>query len=572
MSEEFTPTVDPAAEFLEISKDFTDPKEIVREGISNAFDAKATQMWITVLVDKSTGSDQLIFEIRDNGEGMDEDAVRKFFGLGHSTRRVTDDLGYKVQGPIGEKGHGTKIYFNSAQIEVITVRGGREITATMKDPKVCLRKGQLPRVTYDVRTTDREPGTTVRVRGYNDNNQSGFGHDALRDYIYWFTKFGSFEMETGQAANKTAVLHLRGLGWANPAPEALPFGHQFPSENTNIASLKKTDKVAPLDFYVARWSFPNEPVLGLPNAKLDLVFYIEGDQAKRSKNKMIHEKYASWQEGQYTVEQRYGLWVAKDHIPIARRNDWVSQKSEWTKYHAFVNCQEFSLTANRASVENTPPQVLDAIERTVRAIFEDRIKPTDHFQKYLQELEKEQQYRDAAAEEKDFERRKKATLKQKICTHDGKLLIEPRQEGGVFSLVMQLLTLKPDTFGFMVVDYDTAFGYDLLVTKDTALDLNKAALRFVEMKYELHREFNHSFARLAAVICWDTRLANEDTVVDLRGEKRTMRITAPQAEDENSYTKHMLVSDTSDHNIEVFVLKDFLKERMKIEFRPRAKE
>ena len=572
MTKEFVPTVNPAAEFLEISKDFTDPKEIVREGISNAFDAKATQIWITVLIDKSQGNDELVVEVKDNGEGMDEEAVQKFFGLGHSSRRLIDDLGYKVQGPIGEKGHGTKIYFNSAQIEVITVCKGVEIIATMKCPKLCLRKGEMPKVEYDTRTTDRESGTTVRVRGYNDNIQTGFGHESLRDYIYWFTKFGSFELEVGKSENKTSVLYLRGLGWAQPAPEPLQFGHPFPAENTSIVSLKKNDRVAPLDFYVARWVFPNEPIQGMPNSKLDIVFYLEGDQAKRDKNKMLHEKYASWREGQYNVEQRYGLWVAKDFIPITRRNDWVSQKSEWTKYHAFVNCQELSLTANRASIENTSPQVLEAIEHTVRAIFEGRIKPAAHFQNYLQELEKEQQYRDAEAEEKDFERRKKATLKQKVCTHDGKLLIEPRQEGGVFSLVMQLLTIKPETFGFTVVDYDTAYGYDLLVTNDTALDLNRAALRFVEMKYELHREFNHSFGRLAAVICWDTRLANEDIVVDLRGEKRTMRITPPQRDDENSYTKYMLVSDTSLHNIEVFILKDFLKERMKIEFRPRTKE
>jgi len=572
MTKEFTPTVDPAAEYLEISKDFTDAKEIIREGISNAFDATATQIWIKIVVDKSQGSDELIIEIRDNGEGMDEDTVKKFFGLGHSTRRLADGLGYKVQGPIGEKGHGTKIYFNSAQIECVTVRNGSEITAIMKDPKLCLRKHEVPKVIYDIRTTDREPGTTVRVRGYNDNNQKGFGHEELRDYIYWFTKFGSFEREFGNLSYKTAVLHLSGLGWNRPTPEPLGFGHPFPAENTNILTLKKSDKVSPLDFYVARWAFTGEPILGLPNAKLDFVFYIEGDQAKRIQNKMIHERYAPWLEGQYSVEERYGLWVAKDYIPIARRNDWVAQKSEWTKYHAFVNCQEFNLTANRASVDNTSPQVLAAIERTVHAIFEERIKPTDRFQKYQEELDKEKQFRDATAEEKDFDRRKKAALQQKICVHDGKLMIEPRQEGGVFSLVMQLLTLKPETFGFTVLDYDTAFGYDLLVTKDTALDLNKAALRFVEMKYELHREFNHSFAHLAAVICWDTRLANEDNVYDIRQEKRIMRITPPQSDDEIPYTKHMLVSDSREHNIEVFVLKDFLKECMNIEFRPRAKE
>ena len=142
----------------------------------------------------------------------------------------------------------------------------------------------------------------------------------------------------------------------------------------------------------------------------------------------------------------------------------------------------------------------------------------------------------------------------------------------MFSLVMQLLATDPDLFGFSVVDYDTAFGYDLLVTHDTALDLNRAALRFVEMKHELRREFSHSFRKLASVICWDTKLANEDEVVDLAGEKRTVKITSPKGNQTLPYTKYMLVSDTSPHNIEVFVLKDFLAEKLKLEFQaPRAR-
>lgn len=139
-------------------------------------------------------------------------------------------------------------------------------------------------------------------------------------------------------------------------------------------------------------------------------------------------------------------------------------------------------------------------------------------------------------------------------------------------MVIQLLALDPSLFGFQVVDYDTKYGYDLLVTKDTALDLNRAALRFVEMKFELHRDFSHSFGKLASVICWDTKLSNEDQVTDLKGQQRTLRITPADSEDTDGYTKFMLVSDTEEHNIEVFVLKEFLKEKLQIDFKTRTKE
>lgn len=569
---ELIPDVSPADEFLEISNDFTDSKELVREAVSNAFDAGAAVLKIRAHIDRSMGTDELVLELEDDGEGLDEEALRSFFGLGFSTRREKDDHGNKASDAIGEKGHGTKIYFNSRRIELRTIREGQMIRAHMDEPLKMLRQGHLPKAYYTTEPTDATPGTVVTVRGYNSNNQAGFGHEELRDYLVWFTKFGSFEMQVGKSKYKNTALHLSGLGRNADGPELLTFGHPFPDENTNVTNLRKSDKVAPLDYYAARWVFKDESVVGMPDSKIDIVFYIEGDQIKREYNPMIHQKHASWGAGEYNVEGRYGLWLAKDYIPIIRRNEWVSEKSEWTKYHAFVNSQDFRLTANRASVDNTPPAILEAIGNTVKAVFKQKIKTDSKFQKYLQELEKEQQYRDAAAEEKDFARRKRATLQQKVCKYEDVLFIEPRQEGGVFSVVMQLLALKPALFGFQVVDYDTKYGYDLLVTKDTALDLNRASLRFMEMKHELHRDFSHSFGKLAAVICWDTKLSNEDVVTDLGGEKRQMKITAPDVNKDGAYTKFMLVSDTADHNIEVFVLKEFLKQKLGMDFKTRPKE
>ncbi|QDV88975.1 Histidine kinase-, DNA gyrase B-, and HSP90-like ATPase [Phycisphaerae bacterium RAS2] len=566
------PTVDPAAEFLEICNDFTEPREIVREAISNAFDAKATVIRVTAHIDKSTGTDELVLVFQDNGHGLDKAALTAFFGLGISTRRIHDERGYKSSGAIGEKGHGTKIYFNSRRIQVSSIRDRRCITATMDEPKKMLRQGKLPYALYGVSDSDAENGTTVTVYGYNDNAQKGFSHEALKDYVFWFTKFGSFEKQLDITQHDNVVLHLRGLGHASPDPERLSFGHPFPTENNNLTDLKKSDKVSPLDFYVARWCFRDVQVDGKPGSTIDIVFGIEGDQAKRQYNLMIHQPWKTWREGEYNVEGRYGLWVAKDYIPIARKNEWIAERSEWTKYHAFVNSQDFRLTANRGSIENTPAADLECIQRTVARVFKDQIVPTIHYQKYREELERQQLYKNAEAEEKDFERRKKAALGQHVAKHMGVLFVAPRQEGGVFSIVMQLIALEPDLFGFKVVDYDTRFGYDLLVTKDYALDLNRAALRFVEMKYELRREFSHSFNKLAAVICWDTRLANDDKVVDLRGEVRTVRITSPKTDAALMHTKYMLVSDTSDHNVEVFVLKEFLREKLGLDFRARAKD
>ncbi|MCK4829709.1 ATP-binding protein, partial [bacterium] len=329
---EFTPRVNEAQEFLEISSDFGDPKEIVREAISNSYDAGATEIEIKAVIDKSRGEDELVITISDNGEGMSIKEVENFFGLGYTNRVKKDALGKKISDAIGEKGHGTIIYFNSQSIEVTTIKDGKRIVANLKEPKKNLKLGKIPPVKYSERKIAKlGNGTKVTVRGYNDNNQGGFGHDEIKDYIFWKTRFGSFEKEIGKDRKSNVAIKLAGIGWQDTEAEGLKFGHPFPKVITNLRELKKKDKVSPLDYYSAKWSFRRIQVIDFPSATLDFVFYIEGDKAKRAYNNMIHEPHAAWKSGQYNVQDRYGLWLTKDYIPIERRNTWVAEKTEWTK-------------------------------------------------------------------------------------------------------------------------------------------------------------------------------------------------------------------------------------------------
>jgi hypothetical protein len=48
-----------------------------------------------------------------------------------------------------------------------------------------------------------------------------------------------------------------------------------------------------------------------------------------------------------------------------------------------------------------------------------------------------------------------------------------------------------------------------------------------------------------------------------------MKIT-PKRENENQHTKYMLTFNTESHNIEVFVLRKYLKEKLDLDFVPRA--
>jgi len=570
------PEVDAPAEFLEIISDFRDPRDAVREAMSNAFDAGADTISVEARIEKFQGDDELVLEFEDDGEGMvleaqagsDVPSIKAFFDLGRSTWRGHESY-------IGKKGHGTKTYFNCRQIEVQTWREGKEIYALMDSPKSFLSEGQVPPYEYEPTSASKDKyGTKIVIRGYNRNVTRGFSHYELRDFILWFTKFGSVELEVGRVENKGKKLRLTGLG--REEEEVLDFGHVFPPENYNLRELKRQDPASPSKYFVKKWDESAVPVKGFPHVKLDIVFYIEGDKAK-GYNTMIRRPGRPTREGMYSVEDRYGLWACRDYIPIQRMNDWIAVgKLVWTKYHAFVNCQDFHLTANRGDVGNTPHDLLTAIGETVEEWFTTQVQGDRVYKRYSEELEREKFYRRPRKEAEELRKRKGYARSKKVFQTSNEALlvpkeielIEPRQEAGVFGLFCTLYALNPDLFNLHIVDYDTHKGYDALALVDLPTSLNGQQYRFVEFKRELEKEFDHSFDRLAAVVCWDCNLGDGDSVTDIKASTRTLKITKPGPSTE--YTKYMLVSDIEPHNIEVYVLKDYLKERLGIEFRPRG--
>ncbi len=557
-----TPQVKTASEFLEITRDFTDPKDVVREAISNALDWGATEIRLSVHEEKSEPHEDLTITIEDNGLGMDEERLHAFFDLGNSTN--AGPSGRKI----GYKGHGTKIYYNSKEIEVWSESADATVYAIMKDPLKKLIGGEIPEYEYDVQKKPNEKTKTrIIIRDYNrSNNKGDFAHKVLRDYILWFTAFGSVEHEVAIAENIDKTVLLSGLGQATP--ETVGFGHPFPKENHEISKLQKQGGDWTKRF-VKRWVFKGVTVKDNPGKALDIVFYVEGDEAKKSYNPMIRSQGKKPEYGMYKVEDRYGLWACRDYIPVERHNEWLGlgQRLE-TKYHAFVNCQDFRLTANRGDIGNTPPDLLRGIQDTVRDIFEDRIHGSKEYKQYEEQAELAEQYQTAEQEAKDFERRRTRAKTKKVCVLKGVELIEPSLEVGVVALFNLVYAHRPDLFSFRVIDYDSHKGYDAVVAERTAGDLTKEAMSFVEFKNRLPAEFNHAFDHLAAVVCWDCSLATGTEVFDIKDQPRELRITPPSKH--GDHTHFSLVTSTGKHNIEVFVLKEYLRERLKLEFKPRA--
>jgi hypothetical protein len=228
-----TPAVDAVREFLEIAGDFTNPLEIVREAVSNSIDARASEITIEFSAKKELGTYVVQALIEDNGQGMSAEELQAFFDLGNSPKRDNPAL-------IGEKGHGTKVYFNCSSIRVETSKDGVSLSAEMQQPYASLHNGTLPEATV-TRTDTPGPrlGTKILIKG---------------------------------------VEH-----------ETLEFGHFFPEQSKPIQQLFDEHLVRAPDFFCKQilrsGNLPKNPFI-----HYDAVFYIEGNRVKQGYNRMLRRQ------------------------------------------------------------------------------------------------------------------------------------------------------------------------------------------------------------------------------------------------------------------------------------------
>lgn len=553
------PEVNKVKEFIEIANDFSNPLDLVREAISNSFDAFATKIEILFSTTLERGEDVLLIEIMDNGDGMNKEGLQSFFDLGNSLRKGDPNT-------IGEKGHGTKVYFNSKHLEVITTRNGVTLHAVMNDPFGKLHDNMLPEVAVKESKSQSPNGTRIVIKGYNNNRSDRFFHSILKDYVLWFTKFGSVETMFGDTVKSHVKLYLKGLD--RQEPELISFGHPFPDESRSVEKLLDEYLTQAPDFYCKRFKKSGH-LKNYPYITYEAIFSVEGTKVKYAHNPMIRRQKHS-PTGSYTIQERYGVWLCKDYIPVQRKNEWITYKgTEFTRLHAFFNCQKFHLTANRGSVDNTPAEIMQDIKDEIVKIYNEIVDSDDW--RNMDWLENESKaYTTKEREKKDFVWRTDRAQKSNIALLDGYTLVKPEQESGVFALLVQLGLLRPDLFPFQIVDYDTHAGYDVIVKGNDNAPIYQSKLYYVELKHTLKNQFNHSFENLHSIVCWDTELKHGDTAEDIAKEERKLQIV--DGEKTGEYTKYFLDRSRSSHKIEVFVLKDYLREKLNLEFRPRPKK
>jgi hypothetical protein len=371
-----TPQVNEVNEFIEIASDFEDPLEVIREALSNSYDADATQVDIKIEQDDE-GRNTLV--IKDDGHGMDEDNLSSFFDLGNSNK---DDA-------IGYKGHGTKIYYKSDKIRVETVKDGTQTESVMDQPWAKLNNRELP--TYSIDTTDVDDPSRTRIEVHGFRAGQGFDpqqltYNKIEHYIKWKTIGGSTAWYFNDDFHEMEItVELSPSIDDTRGPIKTDNRLKFPAENLDPDGEFVAEEMC-------KHYPPRELTVTLDDGcefKVEVVGMVGGKEAR---NKLpTYGKHSA----------QFGIWLAKDHIKVERYNDAIGADNEFFHFFFIANCQDLELSANREKIRNKSGDIYQAI--------------TDELDRYMTKVCQESWYRDY------IERRKLEDKKRSIRSQESSL-------------------------------------------------------------------------------------------------------------------------------------------------------
>jgi hypothetical protein len=454
------PKVNEVNEFLEIASDFEDPLEVIRESLSNAYDADAENVEIEIR-SRQMGSDIVI---EDDGHGMGQRDLESFFDLGNSQK--TDSIGYK--------GHGTKIFYKSDSIVVNTATDETNLRAEMDKPWEKLNRRELPE--YEVTETPVRKGNSgTRIRIHNFRSGQGFDPESLtynkiEHYLKWKTIAGSTAHMFGEG-NREMNITVRLGDEIDDTQEKLETTNRFEFPEEQLTPDPSSE-------------FPAERMCKHYGPTEIEVEFDEGTTALQIVG-MIGGKAARNELPTYGKHSaQFGVWLAKDHIKVERLNEAISHDNEFLHFFFVVNCQDIELSANRETIRNKSSPVYreltEATEYHLSKVVQD-----PWFKEYL-ETRRE-------AEIKRRAESRRTSLKERRERVESNENHEPTNRAEVLLEVERF-----DTLSISVEDYDPNADVHAIVRQGGKL--RNAA---VHPSLTDHFDDELTFKEVDLVICWD---------------------------------------------------------------------
>jgi hypothetical protein len=345
-----------------------------------------------------------MIDILDNGNGLPRDAAARFFDLANSNK--CDSSFRPIPGKVGYKGHGSKIFFNADKVTVTSRTDSDEWSVTLENPiDQIQRTGEV--VYSDFITTAKSGlqlpqnwphGFYIRIEGHRhfrtQYTKFKLNHLNIRDYSRWFTVFGSIRNLENNTAKEDRKLLLHALDWngfrskvvgqpnIDPMPvteefdgelyERIPFGHYVPPERSTDREMKSyAAKIGSSRPYYEFYSktIHNSQESCSDGTTFHLFLHLEGYETKRLYDPLLTGRGKTRTDISHSDTERYGLWACKGGVPVEKVDTWLEGKGGYSFLHAFVDCDDFDLTANRGSIQNSDIEKLSIVRKKLGEIF-----------------------------------------------------------------------------------------------------------------------------------------------------------------------------------------------------------
>jgi hypothetical protein len=488
----YTPQIKETSIFKEIAQNIVNPLEIVREGVSNACDADAKN--ISIITYRNEVGNFLV-EMIDDGEGMNLEDIHRFFNLGDSNKNFIG---------IGKKGLGTKTYYKSNNITIITKsKDGKAYKSIMNKPWKKLNDGCIPQYSVEeIKQGNIALGTTIIIEDYIvDNPEKYFNFDTIKDYILWYTAAGSFKIffsnytqlykliKNIQIAPRI-FLNDKVLGLEAEIAGTHHFSppQEIPEEDIDEPVYKKS-----VNYCRHFGPFHRETNINGEYVSVQIYGTVSGNNCRKAICKL--------KQGE-TLKSRFGLYLAKDFIPFAKNTELLHD-SLYSHYHILVNSQNFELTADRNNISNDNTPIVAWVYQQAKDIIDNYIKPLAESGYFKMRKEDERDYVVKCRKESVGKSLRRLDKLENLMLEEIPITKKPYCESQVAILFASLLS-NNHTRSFIkyinkIVMFSTHTSTDMI-----CLDKNNKEV-MVEVEYRLSNIFlhKHPTGTFDYIVCWE---------------------------------------------------------------------
>jgi Histidine kinase-, DNA gyrase B-, and HSP90-like ATPase len=560
----------------ELSVNRKDPCEIIRELISNAYDAKASLIQLYPLLQY----EGIIFF--DNGVGLSETEIineitpyEAFFSIGRSTKIGGDFIGYKCQG--------SKLCFASRKFTLIT-RSRIESswrTISIDNPKenltaeynietqACAKPWELIRSLHAIPDERTKPilnvlteefftqkftsGAmmiihTLEVENFPDFYATdGNNGSYLKNYIRFGTKHGDMRVlrprQTGfperyqksfsktSGYNDKCALYL----WTKNQLQLVPVGYPYLDKLDTTAPVKSPSEVARLRD--GQFSSRSADTFQYDGRVYCVTLAVDGNRRVLSGYPDL-DRRGKKLTGMRLTDQR-GVFICSQGVKICAYNELfdgqmlddylVLGKDDGQSHYILMINGNFGLVTNRNSLSEPAIKILksESFIEKIKAFLDRTVKDDLVFRHLVERLRRETelyrldtQLNQLTSLKSGIKDRTRFLVQDITCLED-KWLVAPLENeehwvGALYTLFAHLVPTSSSCSNLWLRPRNfSGIGIDSIAVKLDEKDLSENSHFALEYKYTMSPdfEFNHPFIAVDQIVCWDMIIPEEGTQI-----------------------------------------------------------